>query len=302
MTKTPDPNVVEKTVEILRQRISEDREYISRLEARTRAVLIDPLLRSLGWNPEISRDVQLEYVAQSGRFDYALMRDGELVAVIEAKRLDAELSTEVHLQVIRYIQDPECTRIMLVAFTDGDEWILCRESNDWKAETVKISSNQPFKTAFAMVDCLSPSKLGVGAATKPRRAAGTARPPRRGKWYPLVGDLPNKLPTAVRLGDERPYDWKSWRDLYTDVAAYLVETGFIRDSDLPVWVANGKYCAINDEPIHPGPDRKQFGKPVQIGDAMWLESYGNRNSLRDYSGRLLRKFHSDPESVQVRFD
>lgn len=302
MQLTPDPNVVEKTVAVLRQRIRDDREYLSRYETRTRVVIIDPLLRVLGWDPENSDDVQLEFIAAEGRPDYALMQDGAPVAVIEAKKLGTDLGTDVQLQVIKYIQDPECSGIGLVAFTDGDEWIFCRKSGGWKDERVKISSGQPFKTAYEIADCLAPSKLGVAFAKKPRRAKGRPTAPRRGKWYPLVGELPNKLPAAVRLGDEAPINWVSWRELYADVAEYLYATGFISESDAPVYVANGKYCAINDEPVHPGPDRKPFGMAVQIGESMWLETYGNRNMLRDYSGRLLKKFHSDPESVHVRFD
>lgn len=302
MKGTPDPKSVEKTVENLRQRIREDRAYLARNETRTRVVAIDPLLRVLGWDPENPKDVQLEFDAGNHRLDYALMFEGEPVAVIEAKRLGADLGAKVHLQVLKYAKTPECSGIHLVAFTNGDEWILCRESDGWTDERLTISSEQPFKTAYELAEYLSPSKLGAGVSNNLGRTKGRPSAQRRGTWHPLVGELPNELPKTVRLGDEPPTHWVSWRDLYAGVAEYLYATGYIRESDLPVYVANSKYCAINDEPIHPGEDQKPFGNPIQIGDNMWLEAYGNRNAMREYSGRLLKRFHDNPECVQLGFD
>ena len=302
MKPKPDPKSVEKTVADLRQRIQKDRAYLARNETRTRIVAIDPLLRALGWDPERSEDVQLEFDAGNHRLDYALMLDGEPVAVIEAKRLGSDLGAKVHLQVLKYAKTPECSGIRLVAFTNGDEWILCRESDDWNDARLTISSEQPFKTAFELAEYLAPSKFGAVGPKKPRRAKGIPTASQHGKWYPLVGDLPDKLPKAVRLDDETPTNWVSWRELYANVAEFLYATGFISEADAPVYVANGKYCAINKEPVHPGPEAKQFGNAVQIGENLWLETYGNRNTLRDYAGRLMRKFHNDPECVQLRYD
>ena len=308
MTVKPDSNLVEKTVAVLRQRIRDDSKYISRYEARTRVVLIDPLLRVLGWNPENSKDVQIEYRAKTGRFDYALMREGQPLAVIEAKKLTEDLSApDVQAQVMTYARDPKSSDIRLFAITNGDDWIIYRMSGSrLKAETVSVSSDDLSDAAYRFADYLSRTKLIGPTAEKPRqaqhRSKGKPTRSRRGKWYPLVGELPEGRPTAVRLGDEPPTNWVSWRELYADVAEYLYATGFIDESDLPVYVANGNYCAINEVPIHPGPDGKPFGKAVQIGENMWLETRVHGNSLRDYPGRLLTKFHNKPASVQLRYD
>lgn len=301
MKVKPDPNVVEKTVAVLQQRIRDDHDYLRRNETRTRVVLIDPLLRALGWDPEKSDEVHLEYKATNGKPDYALMNEGSPVAFVEAKRLGTRLETSDPGQVIKYTNDPALRQCEVVAFTDGNDWAFFR-SPKWTLEAIEITSEQTFKTAHYLADYLSPTKLGRGVAKSTRRTNGTAPSRRSDKWFPLAGELPNALPTAVRYDDDAPLEWDSWRKLYTGVAQHLVSSGYIRMSDLPVWVANGKYCAINNEPVHPGPEGKPFGNPVQLGKGMWLEAYGNRNTLRDYSGRLLRKFHDDPESVQVRFD
>lgn len=302
---TPDLKAVAKTVAMLRQRIRDDLKYLAQNEMQTRVLLIDPLLRMLGWDPENSDDVQLEFRTRRGRVDYALMLDKEPVAVIEAKKLNKELGEDVQSKLLEYANAPRCAAVRLAAATDGDAWFFWRKSDGWKNRwdaKVKISTGSPSKVASALAEYLSPATLGVGEAKPPRSAKGRPKRTRRRKWYPLVGELPDGIPTSVRLADEPPTHWVSWRELYADVAEFLYATGCIDESDTPVYVANGQYCAINDEPIHPGPDEKPFGRAVQIGESMWLDTdvYGSR--LREYTARLLRKFHNDPECVQLRYD
>ena len=74
-------------IEKLRNTIDTRQDYLSRKEMRTRAVLIDPLLRKLGWDVSEPDMVQIEYEIGKKWADYALMSDGKAVAVIEAKAL-----------------------------------------------------------------------------------------------------------------------------------------------------------------------------------------------------------------------
>ena len=305
MRLKPSPKVVERTVAALRRRIRDDREYLAQNEMQTRVLLIDPLLRALGWDPGNSMDVRLEFRTGKGRVDYALMREGAPVIVIEAKKLEHEIGREVRQKLFEYADAPRCLEVRLAVATDGDAWFFWRKSDGWSNRwdaKVKISSRSTLKAASALVEYLSPSKLRVRAAKKPIRTKSRKTRSRRGKWYPLVGELPEGRPTAVRLGDEPQTNWVSWRELYADVAEYLYATGYLDESDLPVYVANGRYCAINDVGVHPGPDRKPFGAPVQIGENMWLETDVYSKSLRDYPRRLLTRFHNNPGSVQLRYD
>ena len=106
-------------IERLRDRIKTHRSYLSRHETRTRQVLIDPLLRELGWDVSDPETVQLEYRVGQQWADYALMSGTEPVAVIEAKRLGRDLEDDEIMQVLNYA-NRDGIDYMIV--TDGDKW------------------------------------------------------------------------------------------------------------------------------------------------------------------------------------
>ena len=106
-------------IEELQDMIGKHRDYLSEDETRTRQVLIDPLLRELGWDVSDPDMVHLEYRVKQQRADYALMSNGRPVAVIEAKRLGKSLKDDYMNQVLNYA-NLEGIRYMIV--TDGDRW------------------------------------------------------------------------------------------------------------------------------------------------------------------------------------
>ena len=82
------------TIETLRERIKEHNAYLEGNETRTRQVLIDPMLRALGWNVEDPNSVELEYKVKKEWLDYVLMGSDEPIAVIEAKVLGTLLDEQ----------------------------------------------------------------------------------------------------------------------------------------------------------------------------------------------------------------
>ena len=120
-------------IEKLQQIIKVHRDYLSRHETRTRQVLIDPLLRELGWDVSDPAAVELEYsvklVYKVGKkwADYTLMFKDELmsdadskpVAVIEAKPLGSDLNDDKMMQALNYA-NRDAINYMIV--TDGNKW------------------------------------------------------------------------------------------------------------------------------------------------------------------------------------
>lgn len=91
-------------------------------EAATRAVLVDPVLRALGWDIANPFKVEVETPGSFGTSkvsaDYALKASGDVVAVIEAKKLGADL-TLYHHQLVQYGFSFGINRLFL---TDGLRW------------------------------------------------------------------------------------------------------------------------------------------------------------------------------------
>ena len=324
-----------KTFEFLKKRIAEHREYLSQDETRTRQVLIDPLLKELGWDVGDPGVVELEHRIEKpfggrGKYkpDYALMQGGEPAAVVEAKALDSQQLNDATLQVHNYANNDG---IPYGVATDGNEWRLIdvhkRVKLDERVTTLfQVSTDDASKCALRSLalwrpnlcaddgpaDALepmlfespattsTPAEMATADAESQVTAADGVDAPRRGGWHPVVGDFPKGLPTSVRFGEATPTEWETWKQFLTDVAMYLVSSGSIRAADLPVSVTQGPNCVISDEPVHL--DGSTFTDPVRLQADMWLEAHGNRDTMLGRSRWLLKTYLSNPESVQFCFD
>ena len=117
-------NLLEPLVSAIRKSrdvIDNHRAYVSKNEIRTRNILVDPVLRALGWDVSVLEDVEVEYGAGKQRVDYALLgKDRKPLVLIEAKKLDEELNSK-RTQMLTY-----CTEVGVRygVLTDGNCWDL----------------------------------------------------------------------------------------------------------------------------------------------------------------------------------
>ncbi len=110
-----------ETVETLRARIEAHQQVLSENEVRTRYALIDPLLRSLGWDVSDPGQVVPKYDIERKRADYALLAaSGKPAVMVEAKRLGRALEDGLD-QSISYCVS-KATPYFCV--TDGQRWAL----------------------------------------------------------------------------------------------------------------------------------------------------------------------------------
>lgn len=323
-----------KTFEFLKKRIEEHREYLSQDETRTRQVLIDPLLKELGWDVgdpgvvELEYRVEREYDAGTGKADYVLKSGSRLSVVIEAKRLGSTLLDKATNQVLNYANSKG---VPWMVVSDGNAWAMYEVFKQGELKdrlrmsfvVTEISASECALKSLALwrpnlyaddepADALEPVLVESPANTSTPAEVATAGAescvtvadcvdaPRRGGWHPVVGDFPKGLPTSVRFGEATPTEWKTWKQFLTDVAMYLVSSGSIRAADLPVSVTQGPNCVISDEPVHL--DGSTFTDPVRLQADMWLEAHGNRDTRLGRSRWLLKTYLSNPESVQFCFD
>ena len=113
---------LKEVIEKLQGMINVHGDYLSAYETRTRQVLIDPLLQTLGWDVSDPGTVQPEYKLReekSGRADYGLMWDNKPIAVVEAKHLGKSLRDKETQQANTYANE---NGIPYIIVTDGDRW------------------------------------------------------------------------------------------------------------------------------------------------------------------------------------
>ena len=110
-------------VKRIKDRIESD-HHIGRNETRTRNSLINPILKTLGWDPEDSKLVIPEYQVKSGVVDYALLGTRgdprDVLVFIEAKRMAEELDSSHRKQLFRYANSRRDVKYAVL--TNGDRW------------------------------------------------------------------------------------------------------------------------------------------------------------------------------------
>ena len=304
-------NELIETFETLKKLIEEHGDYLSGgggAETRTRQVLIDPLLKELGWDVGDPRTVELEHpiekpFATKGyqRADYVLLDEYKKpLAIVEAKRLDEGLHDAL-TQAAFYAFNKN---IRWVVVTDGDDWELYdafdRDRQLPDNLLVKFSvSSQPSSTCALKALALWRRNVcandGPVGAEKP-----VVQPLDNGNggcddrdWR----ELSKKMPTdgrrsAVRYnGNEEKVT--SWATMHQAIGKLMVKNGDLTRTKVPL--KKGKAILVND-------GETGIAKPMKIGDGMYVNGVGFAKSLINRSVALCEAVGIDPASVEVCFE
>ena len=126
-------------------------------EAKTEQFLVEPFLETLGYDCRDPRDVIKQLVADvAGRkgekVDYALMRNGDPVVLVEAKGKDNRLGRGEIEQLQRYFPH---TAARLAVLTDGIRW------HWYKGRSEGNQSHQMESSPFLTYDAREPSEASA---------------------------------------------------------------------------------------------------------------------------------------------
>ena len=275
-------------VDLINSRIERFGDHIGGHETRTRVILIDPLLRSIGWYTEDPEMVVHEYGIGSLKVDYALFSQGELFGILEAKALGRKLNDEAWGKFVA-----EQPQVAVVAFTDGEEWRFFRKSNNWQRETVNVSDH-PGGSVLAGFEIYE--KIGRRENPHPPPPGGKTLPELRAKIK--AREFPEgKRPTRVifsGLPIELPKG--TWKELYVAVANRLVTTGRLQVNMIDVRESGRSVRSLVTD------DKESFKSAVDISGGLWLQGNVSRIGAVDNSNFLLEVCDVDPATVRVHFD
>lgn len=166
---------IAEAIKALKKTRNEHEEYLKPIETRTRQLLIDPMLEALGWDVRNPAQVHLEYKGTSGKPDYALFSHGNVVALIEAKKLEIPLARIKVEQVIRYARDKSLTSLKYVVWTNGDHWQIWSIEED-REESFQLSNTQEYECAAKVIQLLRSALEVQGQSTDPPSPHPTPEP------------------------------------------------------------------------------------------------------------------------------
>ena len=132
------------------KRVADARGLVN-TEEGTKMALIVPFIRFLGYEPNDPRVVIPEYCADFGdkkacKVDYAIKRDGDIVIIIEAKKVGDPLDGAREAQLQQYFQSLISVKIAIL--TDG---VIYKFYTD--LEHLNVMDKKPFMTFdFSAID------------------------------------------------------------------------------------------------------------------------------------------------------
>lgn len=120
---------LEKAIEIARERLSTHSEYLNGHETRTRVLVVDELLRGLGWEVTNPEQVLLEHNVNGNFIDYVLVRKGGAnIAIVESKSIGQALKKEYRRSASGYAVELGTRYAVLTNGARWEAWELISES------------------------------------------------------------------------------------------------------------------------------------------------------------------------------
>lgn len=331
---------LQAVIESLRVKIESHRAHLSENETRTRQVLIDPLLKKLGWDVSDPDQVELEYSAGGGRADYVLMANGDPVMVVEAKRLGYRLDQNETMQVLNYANS---RGIAHMAVTNGDEWRMYdvfsqKPIEDRVIMEFSITRTPAHESALQSLRIwnpnLSSARGPVGASESIVKAASTPESltrPRVETAYsdesssPQLGhrdDQSQGRVSSAGHSDLKKDGWIPLSELDDEQSPSNPKLMMFEDGtettpknrlgimlQIANWLADKtekedmlKFSRGKVDPIYDSIDGPR--NPRHLGNGLYMDVYGIsawRNILR-VSNKLLADFGYDASKVYVKFD
>ena len=333
----PLENLLE-LVETLNNRIDKHGAALRQSEALTRAALIDPLLRELGWDTEDPALVIPEYRSSAGSADYALMSgaDQPPSLIIEAKKLGEPLDDRVALQSLNY-----CNLIGTphFALTDGKSWkiyatfeqapladrlIATFNIGDMPAAEVCLQALALWRPAIEQDSVMAANKPIVGLdAVKREASESVGMPTREAETAPQIQPTTRQAHSAVTQSGETSQEWIPLSDLSPQGGdTPPVEIQFPDNSKVALgrwntvvvesvrWLYTNNCLNANNWRIQRAsrylvadspihPNGKEFTMPSNIGSLYVEVNYSALNHVKN-ACIIIQRARQDPAQFKVR--
>ena len=288
-----------QVIQQVRTSAAENGSIFQKNEAATRAGLIDPMLRALGWDTADVRVVEPEFtVANKQTLDY-LLKDvaGRICSVIEAKKLGESLDKLGHVgALIGYAFSLKPKSFFI---TDGMNWHYYSptHSSYEPVETLSLQEANSTEAALQLIQWLDAAHSGHGIqemSTSPLTTLRKNLPPvvvpkkstksdvkpivgeKRPKYQvanfidvdqlPLLNLAPGQKPKQLRLPNGTIKPVTTWKDILLEVCRLVLDTNHSLTLPLPDKAGKTRFLFSSTKPEKGSSSLASYkGKPVFIG-------------------------------------
>jgi hypothetical protein len=292
-TPSPLSALVATLTEVCRQ-AEQNRVLLSKNEAATRAALIDPVLRALGWDTADVRMVEPERTVENKQsLDYVLKSPGGTIqSVVEAKKLGESLDKLGHVgALIGYAFSLKPVSFFI---TDGLNWHCYSpgHSHYEPTSTIELRADNLLPPALQLLQLLDAAHSGHGLPLMPSLVSELvaasvitkhhSRLPSQStsaigplkEYYPLTADLANPdkqlgKPQWLRLPDGQEHPLKTWKDILIKAAELVLKS----QDKLPIPMldkAGKKTTLLNWH--HSGKERSSQ-QLIYLGKTIFLDTH-----------------------------
>ena len=274
-----------KLIETLRERIGLHEAALRENKALTRSVLIEPLLRALGWDTEDPSQVIPEWSIRSEpkkKVDYALFANSDVpVITIRVKNLDEALSNSGELK--RHYPNSGCRYSVE---TDGRTWIYYRHRrNDVDARN-RVGKLGGFNLGGARRSVVCRRALVLWRQRFAEDASSLVEPVSTldredgvhlpDDWIPLSKLDPQRYerPTQLHLPTGDVERVRGWVELVPMLTQWLVDRDFLVEANLPIG-SSGTRDVVAVQPRHS--NGTSFRAPRRAGRFFVETNFGGPN-------------------------
>ena len=313
--------------EEIEERFQNHQNYFS--EFRARILLIDPVLRLLGWDVENPDFVVLEYQPNTKNrksADYVLKSNEKNVAIVEAKNIDIDIEDWKHRdQADDYARYAE---VKFFVLTNGIKWLLYERDLMTSIESLKpivrfdVVDDESYQCALAAISMWRPnlaSDGGPSEAKEPifrspetatdRSSSQIAKQQEQQRsddsskdsnnWCTFKsGMYPRKTqPIRLKIGNRVDEQVVYWVDVIHEIVVWLINTGKLKDNHCPILISQKTF--IGHEEVNP--DGTPFKNPQRLPNGLVLQRDIPTGPQWGRLKKLLDQLNVDTGEIQVLY-
>ena len=293
-------------------------------EFRTRIMLIDPILRLLGWEVENPDLVVLEYQPNTQNrksADYVLKNKGKNVVIVEAKNIDIDIESWEHRdQADDYARYAE---VKFFVLTNGVTWMLYERDLMTSLELLKpivrfdIVHDKPYQCALAALSIWKPNLtseepvfISPKAVSSQSYSKSSEQQEQRlsndsskdsDNWCSFEDKIypPDTDPAKLKIGNSPSVTVKGWTEAIHKVVAWLADEDILSVNDCPIGTAT--YTFIGRKAVNP--DGTPFKNPQELSNVLILQGgYVNTQAQWRKLRQLLGDLGENRSTIRVSYE